>query len=257
MAEDRQIHENEKEMEVTEHIGELRKRLLWTLFFFIVFFIVGFIYVEEIYHFFTSDLEFDLVALGPGEIFWIYIMIASVIAITATIPIFCLQAWGFVRPGLTPKEKKVTLAYIPAIFLLFILGLLFGYTIVNNFIIPFLLNLSEGMLVNMFSADKYFRFLLYFTLPFAFFFEIPLIAMFLTSLGILNPRGMKKIRKYAYFVIVILGTMLSPPDFILQFFVIIPLIVLYEIAIITSSVVYRKKERELEQLPVEYKGGEN
>ncbi|WP_102027255.1 twin-arginine translocase subunit TatC [Salirhabdus sp. Marseille-P4669] len=249
MSDEHQI--NEREMAVTEHIGELRKRLIWTVFFFVVFFILGFVYVEEIYHFFTSDLQFELVALGPGEIFWIYIMIASVIAITGTIPIFCLQAWGFVRPGLTPRERKVTLAYIPALFLLFILGLLFGYYIVNEFILSFLLNLSEGMLVNMFSADKYFRFLLSFTLPFAFFFEVPLIAMFLTSLGIITPTRLKKIRKYAYLVLVILGTMLSPPDFLLQLFVIVPLIVLYEIGIITSGIAYRKREDTQENLPVE------
>jgi sec-independent protein translocase protein TatC len=240
-----------QEMAVTEHIGELRKRLLWTLFFFVAFFILGFVYVEEIYTFFKSDLDFDLVVLGPGEILWIYVMIATVVAITGTIPVFCFQAWLFVRPGLTKKERKVTLAYVPAVFLLFAGGLCFGYIIVQEYILNFLLSLGEGMFENMFTADKYFRFLMSVSLPFAFFFEVPLIAMFLTSLGIIDPYKMRKIRKYAYFVLIIIGTILSPPDFILQLLVAAPLIILYEIAIMMSHVVYRRKEAQQEELTVE------
>ncbi|MBB6452276.1 sec-independent protein translocase protein TatC [Salirhabdus euzebyi] len=240
-----------QEMELTEHIGELRKRLLWTLFIFLLFFIGGFVFVKEIYSFFTRNLDFQLVVLSPGEIMWIYIMIASVIGITATIPFFCFQAWLFVRPGLTKKERNVTLMYIPAVFLLFIGGLSFGYFVIQEFIFSFLISLGEDMFANMFTAGKYFRFVLSTTLPFALFFEVPLIAMFLTSLGIIDPHKMRKVRKYAYFVLIILGTMLSPPDFLLQLLVAAPLIVLYEIAIIMSGVVYRRKVAENEQVPVE------
>lgn len=86
------------------------------------------------------------------------------------------------------------------------------------------------------------------TIPFAFFFEVPLIAMFLTSLGILDPKVMKKTRKYAYLILVILGAMLSPPDFVLQLLVAGPLILLYEIAIFMSGIVYRRRMRHLKSL---------
>ncbi|SET32153.1 sec-independent protein translocase protein TatC [Salinibacillus kushneri] len=240
-----------EEMEVSEHILELRKRIIWTILFFIAFFVTGLIFVQYIYDFFTRNLEFELVVLSPWEIMWIHIMIASVIAIGATLPFFCFQAWLFVRPGLMPKERKVTLIYVPAVFLLFTGGLLFGYFVVQELIFNFLMSLGEDMFDNMFTAEKYFRFILTTTLPFAFFFEVPLIAMFLTSLGIIDPSKMKKIRKYAYLVLVILGTMLSPPDFILQLFVAAPLIILYEIAIIMSGVVYRRKIAKDEESAVE------
>ncbi len=68
--------------------------------------------------------------------------------------------------------------------------------------------------------------------------------MFLTSLGILTPRFLSKTRKYGYFILVIIGTMISPPDFILQIVVAIPLIIIYEISIMLSRFVYRKKTRE-------------
>ncbi|QHS22530.1 twin-arginine translocase subunit TatC [Virgibacillus sp. MSP4-1] len=240
-----------EEMEVTEHIQELRKRIIWTIVFFILFFVAGLVFVQDIYDFFTRNLKYELVVLSPWEIMWIHIMIASVIAIGAALPFFCFQAWLFVRPGLMPRERKVTLIYVPAVFLLFIAGLLFGYFVVQELIFNFLMGLGEGMFDNMFTAEKYFRFILTTTLPFAFFFEVPLIAMFLTSLGIIDPAKLKQVRKYAYLVLVILGTMLSPPDFILQLFVAAPLIILYEIAIVMSGVVYRRKIAKEEELAVE------
>ncbi|MRG88315.1 twin-arginine translocase subunit TatC [Salinibacillus xinjiangensis] len=250
MTQDEQTYTGE-EMEVMEHVGELRKRLLWILFFFVAFFAAGLVLVEDIYTFFTRNLDFQLVVLSPWEIMWIHIMVATVIAISATLPFFCFQAWLFVRPGLTSKERKVTLIYVPAVLLLFIGGLLFGYFVIQELIFGFLMSLGEGMFENMFTADKYFRFLISTTLPFAFFFEVPLIAMFLTSLGIIDPGKMKKVRKYAYLVLVILGTMLSPPDFILQLFVAVPLIVLYEVAVVMSQLVYKRKIAKEEELAVE------
>ena len=91
-----------------------------------------------------------------------------------------------------------------------------------------------------------FRFLFRVTIPFAVMFEIPIITMFLTSLGILTPAFLKKTRKYAYFILIIIGTMISPPDFILQLIVAAPLIILYEISVVLSHMVYRKREARQE-----------
>ncbi|TFB24015.1 twin-arginine translocase subunit TatC [Filobacillus milosensis] len=241
-------NQEQESMELTEHLGELRKRLMWSLIVFVVFFGVGFFYVEEIYLFMERDVSFTLNVLGPFEIIWIYIIIASVTAIIVTLPFLALQLWLFIRPGLTSHERKVSLLYIPALFILFLLGLLFGYFVIKDLILGFLLELGDGLVNQMFTAEKYFRFILQITLPFAVFFEVPLIAMFLTSLGIINPMFMKQTRKYAYLILVILGTMLSPPDFILQLLVAAPLIILYEIAILMSTIVYRRKVKKLEAL---------
>src|SRR5690606_34536833 len=134
--------------------------------------------------------------------------LAGIVAIAATLPIICYQIWAFVKPGLTPRERKITLPYIPAIFLLFIGGLVFGYTLFTNFIIPFLLSLNNGMFEVMFTVDGYFKFLLRITLPLAILFELPIIVMFLTSLGILTPDFMRKTRKYAYFILVVISTLI-------------------------------------------------
>ncbi|SHF55249.1 twin-arginine translocase subunit TatC [Ornithinibacillus halophilus] len=241
------LQQEDKEMNLTGHLTELRNRVIVTAFFFIAFFVVGFVYVEEIYNYFTQNLDFKLGILSPGEAIWLYFMIASVVAIIGTLPVFTYQIWAFIKPGLTPRERKASLPYIPAVFLLFIGGLVFGYYMFIELILPFLLGLSDGMFTEMFTTEKYFKFVFRVTLPFAILFEIPIFSMFLTSLGILNPTFMRKVRKYAYFVLIIIGTMITPPDLILPLITAIPLILLYEISIYLSGVVYRKKQQKHEE----------
>lgn len=243
MSEEQQF-DQEKEMNLTGHLSELRNRLIVTAVFFFLFFILGFIFVEDIYWFFVNDFDFKLTVISPGEIIWLHFTMAGLVAIAATIPILAFQVWSFIKPGLTPNERKASLAYIPAIFLLFLGGLVFGYFMFVKLIMPFLLSLNDGMFNEMFTVDKYFKFLLRITFPFALLFEIPMIAMFLTSLGILTPDFMKRTRKYAYFILIVIGTIVTPPDFILQIVVAIPLIILYEISIYLAAIVYRKKLRK-------------
>ncbi|MEW9674762.1 twin-arginine translocase subunit TatC [Lentibacillus sp. L22] len=245
MSEDQQsTMSNEKEMNVTGHLSELRNRLIVTAVFFVLFFILGFIYVKDIYGFFVNDLPFELNVISPGEIIWIYFTMAGLIAVIGTIPVMLFQIWLFVKPGLTPVERKASALYIPAAFLLFIAGLVFGYIIFVKLILPFLLSLNDGMFNELFTVDKYFKFLLRVTIPFAILFEIPIISMFLTRIGVLTPDFMVKTRKYAYFILVIIGAAVTPPDFVLQIVVAIPLILLYEISIYFSKIVYRKKLRK-------------
>lgn len=228
-------------MNLVGHLEELRKRLLITLGVFIVFFILSFIYVQNIYNWLIQDLSIKLAILGPSDILWVYLILSSVFALAGTIPIAAYQIWLFVRPALNENEQKVTLAYIPALFILFILGISFGYFLIFPIVFNFLLSLSEGMFMNFFTAEKYFRFLISMTLPFGLLFELPVIIMFLTSLGILNPYRLQKIRKYAYFVLIITSVLITPPDFLSDILVIIPLLSLYECSVLLSKVVYRRK----------------
>ena len=237
-----------EDMHWTGHLGELRKRLFISLGVFIVFFGLGFYFAKDIYFYVEGDVPFQLTILSPFEIIWVYIMIATMAGLIITLPFLGLQLWLFISPGLTKKERKVSLLYIPAMFLLFVLGLGFGFFFIKDLILQFLLDLSEGVVQEMYTARNYFKFIMQTTIPFAFFFEVPLIAMFLTSLGILDPKVMKKTRKYAYLILVILGAMLSPPDFVLQLLVAGPLILLYEIAIFMSGIVYRRRMRHLKSL---------
>ncbi|MEI3598146.1 MULTISPECIES: twin-arginine translocase subunit TatC [unclassified Oceanobacillus] len=237
------VGDSKKEMNVVEHLSELRNRLIVTAIFFVIFFVVGFANVKKVYTFFINDTGIELTVISPGEIIWIYFTLAGLIAIIGTIPILAYQVWAFISPGLTSKEKRVSVAYIPGLFILFIIGLIFGYIIFLELIFPFLLSLNDGMFNVMFTVERYFGFLLRITVPFAFLFELPIIVMFLTSLGILSPRFLTKNRKYSYFVLIVIGVLVTPPEFMTQIIVAIPLIILYEVSIILSKVVSRKKEK--------------
>lgn len=237
----------DQELNLIEHLDELRKRLIITVAAFILFFIVGFTYVEEIYKWFVRDLDVKLIVLGPSDIVWVYFMLAGVIAIAGTIPILAIQIWLFVKPALKPVERKISLSYIPALFALFIVGLSFGYFVIFPTVLNFLIELGGEMLVTNFTADKYFRFIMNMTIPFGVLFELPVVVMFLTSLGIINPYVLQKIRKYAYFILIVTAVIITPPDFISDFLVTIPLLFLYEISIGLSKIVYKRKLRKAQE----------
>lgn len=229
----------DKELQLVDHLEELRKRIIISALAFVVFFIVGFIYVDDIYKWFVGDTK--LLVLGPSDIMWIYFMLAGVVALAGTIPVLALQIWMFVKPALKPIERKITLSYVPALFILFIVGLAFGYFAIFPMVLKFLINIGQEMFVTNFTAERYFSFILNMTLPFGVLFELPVVVMFLTSLGIINPFVLAKVRKYAYFVLIIIAVVITPPDFMSDFVVTMPLLLLYEISINLSKFVYRKK----------------
>jgi sec-independent protein translocase protein TatC len=230
-------------MKVVQHLEELRKAIIITLGIFLLFFLLAFIYVQDIYHLLVKDLPFKLALLGPSDILMVYLMIASVVALAATMPVAAHQVWRYISPGLTANERKLTLGYVPALFILFIVGISFGYFILFPLVMSFLMSLSDDMFTTFFTTEKYFRFLLNMTLPFGFLFELPVVIMFLTSLGIINPYLLTKIRKYAYFGLIITSVLITPPDFISDILVIIPLLLLYESSITLSKFVYNRKPK--------------
>ncbi|TDK64246.1 twin-arginine translocase subunit TatC [Bacillus salipaludis] len=223
------------------HLEELRSRIIKTLVAFVFFLIVSFCFVKEIYHWLVQDMDQKLAILGPSDILWIYMVIAAVISIAVTIPVAAYQTWRFVSPALKQEEKQVTLRFIPGLFLLFLLGISFGYFVLFPMVLKFLTSLSDGQFVTMFTAEKYFRFMINLILPFGFLFEMPLVVMFLTKLGILNPKRLAKARKVSYLALIVIAVVITPPDFLSDFLVTIPLLVLYELSITLSRVVYRKK----------------
>ncbi|PLR77424.1 twin-arginine translocase subunit TatC [Bacillus sp. V3-13] len=230
-----------KNLQVYAHLEELRNRIIKTLIGFLAFLIVSFLFVEDIYKWLIKDLDGKLAILGPSEILWVYMMIAAVFAIAATIPLAAFQTWRFVAPALKKEERKVTLRFIPGLFFLFIAGISFGYFVLFPIVLGFLISLSAGQFETMFTAEKYFRFMINLILPFGFLFEMPLLVMFLTRLGILNPMRLARARKLSYFALVIVSILITPPDLISDILVIVPLLVLYEGSVLLSALVYRKR----------------
>lgn len=233
-----------KQLSLFDHLEEIRTRLIVTLAYFVIVFFVSIIWVKDLYLFIVKDLPMKLTVLGPSDVIWAYFMISGVIAITLTLPLIFYQIWAFVKPGLYEREQKLVRIYIPAMFFLFLSGFAFGYFIILPIILKFLMSLSEGMFNEMYTIHKYFTFVFGITLPFACLFLLPLLIMFLTTLGIINPKLLSKYRKYAYFILIVVATVISPPDFISDFIVAVPLILIYEISIICSKFVFHKNKQE-------------
>jgi sec-independent protein translocase protein TatC len=244
----------EKVQTVTEHMLELRRRIIWVLVTFGAFLILGFIYSDKIFRLIAKDAipNVTIHALSPSDPFKVYIQIAFVSAIVFTLPVFFYHLWQFVRPGLKPRERKAVMLYLPVAFFLFLGGLLFGYYLVFPFVIQFLNQLSQEMGVKqLYGIYQYFSFMVNIVLPLAVLFELPVIVLFLTRIRLINPSLLSKARRVAYFVLVVIGTLISPPDLVTNTLIIVPLILLYEISILLSAWVYRRMEKREETSEIE------
>ncbi|WP_158736778.1 twin-arginine translocase subunit TatC [Alteribacillus sp. YIM 98480] len=224
------------------HLEELRIRIIITGGCFILFFLLSFLIVDQIYSFLIKDVEGKLAVLGPGDILWVYVALAALASLILTIPIAAYQLWSFVAPALEKQEKRATFLYVPVFLLLFVIGLAFGFYIVFPLMMNFLVGIADGQFETMFTVDRYFKFLFQATVPLALFFELPVIVLFLTHLGIINPHQLAAYRKYAYFILIIISVLISPPDFLSDVLIIGPLLILYEVSIILSQMVYRRKK---------------
>ncbi|MDF2722661.1 MAG: tatC [Paenibacillus sp.] len=227
-------------MHMLSHLNELRRRLIWTAVTFLAAVAAAFTFVRPIYQWLSRDVEQKLVILGLTDVVWIYLLIAGVIGVAATIPVAAYQLWRFVAPALSPKERRAAIPYIPAFFLLFCAGISFGYWVIFPMLVSFLSEMAEDF-ETMYTAQKYFGFMVNMTVPFGFLFEMPVVVLFLTKIGLLNPKRLAKFRKLSYFLLSIVAVVLTPPDIVSDILVIIPLFLLFEISVTLSRLVYREQ----------------
>lgn len=257
----------DERMPLTDHLGELRKRILTALAAVFIAFLVTFTYSEEIFKLVMFPLKYTLdfsvremymkfvpqdklhdtklVFLAPAEAFWMNLKVAFVAGIMLALPVIFLQLWKFISPGLLSKEKKYVLPFIFLATLLFLSGASFCFFIVLPFALGFLLTYKVGdFLMPMLSVGQYVDFCLKFILAFGAIFELPVVIILLTKMGIVTPKTLAKNRKYAILVAFIAGGILTPtPDAFNQTLMAVPIIILYEIGIWISPL-FTPKKRE-------------
>lgn len=226
---------------MVEHFVDLRKQIIKSLVVFIIFFIAVFSTINIWFPYVTRG--YKLIVLSPIEVISFYTMIAASLALGLSIPFICYFIWQFVKPGLKEEEWGFISFYAPVIFLLFIVGLLFGYFIVNPLSYNFLMKLGQINFDMMISAKEYARFLLLTTMPIGLMFQLPIVTLFLSSIGVLTSKTMKKVRKWSYIILAIVSALITPPDFISQLIILIPMIALYEISLFI--VVRKEKKKEV------------
>lgn len=226
-------------MTTADHIIELRKRLMIIVVFFVLAIIASFFLAGPLIEFLLSDLTLN--AFRISDPFKIFITVMLLLATIMTSPVILYQVWAFISPGLYQKERTATLSYIPFIFLLFIGGVSFSYFVVFPFVMHFMADLSADLGIEQtIGINEYFSFLFQLTIPFGFVFQMPVVLLFLTRLGIITPMLLTKYRKYIYLVLVVVADILTPPDIMSHVLVTLPLILLFEFSILIAKIGYRK-----------------
>ncbi len=224
---------------LVEHLTDLRKQLIKSTVVFLFFFIIVFSSINFWFPYVTRGHE--LIILGPLEVIKFYMSISLALSLGLSLPFVSHFLWQFVKPGLNEKESRFIGFYSPAMLLLFIAGVAFGYFVVNPLSYQFLISMGSLNFNVMVSAQEYIRFLLMSTVPLGLLFEMPIIALFLAAIGILTAETMRKVRKWSYLIIAVLSAAITPPDFISQLLVMFPMILLYEISIYIVTFIERRR----------------
>jgi|SRR5699024_8784560 len=235
---------SDKHYEGYYDLVELRRRLINIIIVLVLTILISFFYADTVIHFLKEDAKQSFVewnVFSISESFSIYIKICIILALIVTLPFSMYQLWKFVAPGLNINERKSALKYIPVIFILFITGITFSYYVVFPFTLRFMTSFSNKIgVVEVYGVAEYFSFLFSIVIPISFIFELPIIIMFLTKLNIVNPKLLRKYRKYLYLILFILSALITPPDIVSHLFVTLPLFLAYEISILLSNRIYKK-----------------
>lgn len=233
-------------MPLLEHLGELRKRLIYIMIVLAVGLVLGLTVAKPAYNYLMSQEPANTLTLHTFSL-WdgigMYMKIALVIALLITLPYMTYQLWAFVKPALKPIEQRSTLKYVPFALIMFLIGLSFSYFVVFPLAFDFTRTIAGHFnLEETYGIVQYFTFMFSILIPISLLFELPLMIMFLTAIRIVNPMRLRKMRRLAYFIMAAIGVLVTPPDFISDVLVIIPLIVLYEISLFLSGMVYKKQQ---------------
>lgn len=234
---------NEMNITLLEHITELRKRIIYVGLFFVLTIGIGMYITKDVFFFILDNNNINITVhqFSPGDGLIIYMKISLIIGFIFTIPFTLYQVWKFCSPALENNQKQIIFWYVPISFVLLIIGILFAYYVILPRIFSFILFVSKNLnLEDLFGVIEYVNFILRIVFPVSVMFIVPVIVVFLTHLQIVEPSILKKIRKYVYLLFLIISALITPPDLITTIFVATPFILLYEISIYISQMVYNR-----------------
>ncbi|MEO6758470.1 MAG: twin-arginine translocase subunit TatC [Saprospiraceae bacterium] len=190
--------------------------------------------------------KFDVITRELGEALMSHMYISFCMGAICAFPYIFWEFWRFVRPGLLESERKAASGVVVTCSLLFMLGNLFGYFVIAPFSISFLASYTvEGLNISP-TLDSYVSYMTMFTLPTGLIFEMPIVAYFLTKIGILGPKDLRQYRRHAVVAIVVIAVVITPPDVMSQTIVSLPLFALYEISILVAAREKRRRDKALD-----------
>jgi sec-independent protein translocase protein TatC len=233
---------DESRLPLTEHLAELRTRLVKAILAWVLASIVAWTWKEEIFAALLAPAvhalgggKGHLQAIAPGEIFFTYIKGALLAGFVLALPVVLWQAWQFIAPGLYPTEKRFAVPFVSVSTLLFITGALFGHQFVFPIMFSFLSGFENQFVQSAWSMDEVFGMTTTMFLAFGAAFEMPVVVYFLASSGIVSIRQLLKNFPYAVLICFILGAVLTPStDWVSQTLLAVPMCVLYLLGVLAA-----------------------
>ena len=239
------------EMPFLDHLEELRWRILWSLLAIVIGAVVGFVLVLNFevldllinpYYEVMED-EVKLVFLSPTEPFFLILRVGILGGVVLASPIIVYQIWAFLSPALERHEKR---AIIPALYMgvvLFAAGVAMSYYLALPVTLRFLLFFAEGYFDQMLQAGPYLGFVTKLLMAFGILFELPVVIMILSAMGLVTPAFLRAKRRHAIVIITVLASFLSPGDVVtVTAMMMMPLVLLYEFSILLSVVITRRRQ---------------
>ena len=254
---DEKVKQTSFQASFIEHLTELRSRLIKSIVYLFIFFVISYIFAENIYAFLVEpyaeavkddNVNRRLIYTALHETFVTYLKVAFFTAIFITSPIILIQIWKFVAPGLYTNEKKALLPYLIATPTLFLLGGMLVYYLVMPLAIKFFLSFETSAQISSLpiqleaKVNEYLSLIMRLIFAFGISFQLPVLLTLLARVGFVNSTYLKKRRKYVVVIVFALAAILTPPDPITQIGLGIPLLMLYELSILAVKFMEKKKE---------------
>ena len=245
-----------KQSSFVEHLTELRSRLVKSIVYLFIFFIVCYFFAENIYSFLLApyaeavkddEVNRRMIFTALHETFITYLKVAFFAAIFITSPIILTQIWKFVAPGLYKNEKRALLPYLIATPTLFFLGGMLVYYLIMPLAIKFFLSFeTTTQFTNLpiqleAKVNEYLSLIMRLIFAFGISFQLPVLLSLLARVGFVDSQYLKKRRKYVIIIIFSVAAILTPPDPITQIGLGIPLLILYELSILSVRLIEKKK----------------
>ena len=244
-----------KKSTVSEHLIELRGRLVKSIVFLVLAFIVCYIFSDKIYNFllepYAQSVREDgqnrrLIFTALHETFLTYVKLAFFAAFFFSCPIILIQIWKFIAPGLYKDEKLALLPFLIATPILFILGGMLVYYLIMPLAVDFFISFEKASINGSLpielepKVNEYLSLVMRLILAFGLSFQLPVLLTLLAKVGFIDAEYLKTRRKYVVIIMFSVAAVLTPPDPITQIGLALPLLLLYEISIYTVRLVEKK-----------------